>query len=203
MVELEIHAYDALKALSGGRKLGYTEWRTKINTNIETMNKVRELLLQENLIIEELLGKQRKLYSINGSIAEQQEELVNYILVPYSKITENFIKNTKNIQQKMKSHQRILGFSKKDSKLANRLWNKQEEHIDDITQSIEKERTIRLLILSPVLKTPYKKQLQLIQKKFYESVEKYFDALYEIEPVLFSELWQIIFFRLTNPKPKT
>ena len=200
MVELEIHAYNALRVLSEERELSYNQWRIRTKANIETMNKVRRLLLQESLITEKLVGKQDKFYSINQPLAGHQEELVNYILTPYSKITENLIKNTKTIQQKTKSHQRILEFSKNDSKIAKKLWNNQKNFVDEITQSIVEERKIRVVLLSPIIKTPYKKQLERIQKNFYDSVEKYFKALYQMEPMLFVELWQIIFFRISNPK---
>jgi len=203
MVELEIHAYNALQALSEGRKLGYNDWRKATNTNIQTMNKVRRLLFQQKLIIEEPFGKQGKLYSINETIAKNQEELVNHMLIPYSKITENFIKSTKNIQQKLKSHQRVLAFSEKDSKIAKELWLQQKTYVDIITDSIEQERNIRLVLLSPVLKLPYKKKLEQVQKRFYESVEKYFNSLYQIEPVICMELWQIIFFKISKQKPQT
>ena len=83
MVDLEIHAYNALRMLSEERELSYNQWRKRTKANIETMNKVRYLLLQEGLITEKLVGKQDKFYSINQSLAKHQEELVNYILTPY------------------------------------------------------------------------------------------------------------------------
>jgi len=200
MVDLETHAYNALQVLLIERELSYNKWRSKTKTNIETMNKVRELLLQENLINEKLLGKQGKLYSINRASAESQEVLIKEILKPYSEIIKLYTKNAKIIEQKLKTHKRILGFSENDAKIAKSVWKEQKEFVDLIIKTIEQERLINFVIRHPEIKSPYKKKLKNIQEQFYESLQKYFDVIYKTEPILFSELWQIIFFKL-NPKP--
>jgi len=201
MVDLETHAYNALQALLTERELSYNKWRTKTDTNIETMNKVRELLFEENLINEKPHGKQEKIYSINHALTEPLEDVLKHISKPYSQIIKSIIKDTKNIEQKLKSHQRVLGSSENDAKIANDAWKEKKENIDFIIQTIEEERLINFLICHPTLKSPYKKKLKNIQEQFYKSLQEYFNALSKLEPILFSELWKIIFFKL-NPKPK-
>ena len=202
-IRYEEQAYTALLVLADHAELSYNAWRFKSKANTETMTKIRDLLLTEDLIKERKEGKQSLMYSINHARHDNQNNIVDHVITPYSKVTASFTERSKIIKT-LKKHQRILNNSIDDIKTAKEFWNNYaKDLIDGISLAIEQERMVNLVICNPVIKTPYKVTLEKTQKKFYESLREFFKNMHDLEPILFMTLWEIIFYKLNNTKPTT
>lgn len=196
-MDLETNTYNALKVLHEHSKLTYNQWRLKAKINTETMNNVRRVLLDEKLINEERVGKQVLQYSINHSSDNLLNRIENYAM-SFSKPIELLRFLTTYMQEARKNHQRILNPTESDKKIARDFWKSYKNLTDIIINCLDINKIIDLAIRHPNIQTPAKAILKQKQKEFFDSLEKYFKAMYEIEPILLMELFQILYFQETQ-----
>lgn len=193
-MDLETNAYNALKVLHEHSKLTYNQWRLKAGINVETMNNVRRLLLDEKLINEERIGKQVLQYSIN-ILSDKLINNIENLTASFSDPIKLLKFLTTHMQEREKTHERILNQTESDKKIARDFWKSYKNLTDIIINCLDVNKIIDLAIRHPNTKTPAKALLKQKQKEFFDSLETFFKIMYETEPILCMELFQILYFQ--------